>query len=212
MKKFLTALRYFFLALGLILLEQLPTAFITANQPFWQLLIIILTLLLVVALTVLVAKRVHLLSPMSEFKLSRTITIALGGFLALTLVKMLGGILLVLQEGVRANTQNQAAIEQLPPLLLVVLTVIVAPIVEEIVMRGLLMGKVFNNSYLGLVISSLLFGLLHLPTNLGSWVIYGGMGFVLGFIYKKTKTLEYTIMVHFLNNALGVVTMLLLTT
>ena len=32
MKKILTALKYFFLALGLILLEQLPTAFTTANQ------------------------------------------------------------------------------------------------------------------------------------------------------------------------------------
>lgn len=56
MKKFLTALKYFFLALGLILLEQLPTAFITANQPFWQSVLITLALLVVAAFTVYVAK------------------------------------------------------------------------------------------------------------------------------------------------------------
>ena len=37
MKKLLTALKYFFLALGLLFLEQLPLAFIAADQqPFWQ--------------------------------------------------------------------------------------------------------------------------------------------------------------------------------
>ena len=48
MKKLLTALKYFFLALGLLFLEQLPTAFIAADQPFWQSALIILALLIVV--------------------------------------------------------------------------------------------------------------------------------------------------------------------
>ena len=86
------------------------------------------------------------------------------GFVVLTIVKYIGGVVLLLENGIGANTENQAALEQLgmSPLLLVVLTAIAAPIVEETVMRGLILGRLFNNSYLGVILSSLLFGLLHI--------------------------------------------------
>ena len=211
MKKFLTALKYFFLALGLFFLEQLPTAFIAADQPFWQSALIILNLLIVVALTVFVAKRVGLLNHLKDLKTWKAWKTILVGFVVLTIVKYIGGVVLLLENGIGANTENQAALEQLgmSPLLLVVLTAIAAPIVEETVMRGLILGRTFNNSYFGVIISSLLFGLLHMPTNIGSWVIYGGMGLVLAVVYHKTQKLEYIIAIHFINNALGVLFMLL---
>lgn len=211
MKKFLTALKYFFLALGLLFLEQLPTAFIAADQPFWQSALIILALLIVAALTVFVAKRVGLLNYLEELKTWQAWKTVLIGLVVLTVVKYIGGIILLLENGIGANTENQAALEQLgmSPLLLVVLTAIAAPIVEETVMRGLILGRTFNNSYFGVIISSLLFGLLHMPTNIGSWVIYGGMGLVLAVVYHKTQKLEYTIAIHFINNALGVLFMIL---
>ena len=211
MKKFLTALKYFFLALGLFFLEQLPTAFIAADQPFWQSALIILNLLIVVALTVFVAKRVGLLNHLKDLKTWKAWKTILVGFVVLTIVKYIGGVVLLLENGIGANTENQAALEQLgmSPLLLVVLTAIAAPIVEETVMRGLILGRTFNNSYFGVIISSLLFGLLHMPTNIGSWVIYGGMGLVLAVVYHKTQKLEYTIAIHFINNALGVLFMIL---
>lgn len=212
MKKLLTALKYFFLALGLLFLEQLPTAFIAADQPFWQSALIILALLIVAALTVFVAKRVGLLNYLKDLKTWKAWKTILVGFVVLTIVKYIGGVVLLLENGIGANTENQAALEQLgmSPLLLVVLTAIAAPIVEETVMRGLILGRVFNNSYLGVILSSLLFGLLHIPTNIGSWIIYGGMGLVLAVVYHKTQKLEYTIAIHFINNALGVLLMLLL--
>lgn len=211
MKKFLTALKYFFLALGLLFLEQLPTAFITANQPFWQSVLITLALLLVAVFTVYVAKRVGLLNHLEELKTWQAWKTVLIGYVAILVVEYVGRIVLVLEEGLDANTVNQSTLEQLgmSPLLLVALTVIVAPIVEETVMRGLILGRVFNNSYLGVILSSLLFGLLHMPTDIGSWIIYGGMGLVLAVIYHKTQKLEYTIAIHFINNALGVLLMLL---
>lgn len=186
MKKLLTALKYFFLALGLLFLEQLPTAFIAADQPFWQSALIILALLIVAALTVFVAKRVGLLNHLKDLKTWKAWKTILVGFVVLTIVKYIGGVVLLLENGIGANTENQAALEQLgmSPLLLIVLTAIAAPIVEETVMRGLILGRVFNNSYLGVILSSLLFGLLHIPTNIGSWIIYGGMGLVLAVVYQ----------------------------
>lgn len=211
MKKFLTALKYFFLALGLLFLEQLPTAFIAADQPFWQSAVISLSLLVIAVFTVFVAKRVGLLSHLEDLKTWEAWKTVLIGYVAILVVEYVGRIVLVLEEGLDANTVNQSTLEQLgmSPLLLVALTVIVAPIVEETVMRGLILGRVFNNSYLGVILSSLLFGLLHMPTDIGSWIIYGGMGLVLAIVYHKTQKLEYTIAIHFINNALGVLLMLL---
>jgi hypothetical protein len=193
-------------------LEQLPTAFIAADQPFWQSAVISLSLLVIAVFTVFVAKRVGLLSHLEDLKTWEAWKTVLIGYVAILVVEYVGRIVLVLEEGLDANTVNQSTLEQLgmSPLLLVALTVIVAPIVEETVMRGLILGRVFNNSYLGVILSSLLFGLLHMPTDIGSWIIYGGMGLVLAIVYHKTQKLEYTIAIHFINNALGVLLMLLL--
>ena len=211
MKKFLTALKYFFLALGLLFLEQLPTAFITKNQPFWQSLVIVLVLLVVVAITIYVAKRVGLLNHLADLKTAKAWKTILLGFIGILLVEYAGRFVLILEKGLGADTVNQVTLEQLgmSPLLLVVWAAIAAPIAEETIIRGLILGRVFNNSYLGVVISSLLFGLLHMPTDIGSWIIYGGMGLVLALIYHKTEKLEYTIGIHFINNALEVLIMLL---
>ena len=167
--------------------------------------------MVVAVFTVYVAKRVELLSHLEELKTWKAWKTILVGFVVLTIVKYIGGVVLLLENGIGANTENQAALEQLgmSPLLLVVLTAIAAPIVEETVMRGLILGRLFNNSYLGVILSSLLFGLLHIPTNIGSWIIYGGMGLVLAVVYHKTQKLEYTIAIHFINNALGVLFMIL---
>jgi membrane protease YdiL (CAAX protease family) len=48
-----------------------------------------------------------------------------------------------------------------------------------------------------------------MPTDLGSWILYGGMGLVLALVYQKTKKLEYSIAVHALNNFLGVLSLIL---
>ena len=97
------------------------------------------------------------------------------------------------------------------PIILITRSVIMAPIVEELVFRGLLMTRVFNsNSIVGLIVSSFLFGLVHIPNSVGAWIIYGGMGVALATVYRTTKKLEYSIMAHMINNTLAVSMMLFL--
>lgn len=211
MKKYLIPLRDFCIAFALIILEQFPTAFIKPNQPVWQSVWIAFAFLAVAILTGYIAKRMQLLNHARDFKTWKAWQVILVGFVLLTLVKYIGGIVLMLENGLGANTQNQMALEQLglSPILLIVLTIIVAPMVEETVMRGIILGRLFKNSYLGVIVSSFLFGLLHMPSDIGSWIIYGGMGLVLALVYHKTEKLEYTIAIHLINNALGVFLMLL---
>lgn len=57
---------------------------------------------------------------------------------------------------------------------------ILAPVTEEIFMRGLLQGTVFKNTYIGLVATSVLFAYLHGPYTIPSFITYLGMGLAFG--------------------------------
>ena len=77
---------------------------------------------------------------------------------------------------------------------------ILAPVTEEIFMRGLLQGTVFKNTYIGLVTTSVLFAYLHGPYSIPSFITYLGMGFAFGIRYKTSDNLWNSILLHALNN------------
>ena len=77
---------------------------------------------------------------------------------------------------------------------------ILAPVTEEIFMRGLLQGTVFKNTYIGLVGTSVLFAYLHGPYTIPSFITYLGMGLAFGIRYKTSDNLWNSILLHFLNN------------
>ncbi|WP_159547925.1 CPBP family intramembrane glutamic endopeptidase [Streptococcus halichoeri] len=216
MKTVFTKIKWLLLALAILVAEQAPLLLVRKDQPFWQTELIALLLLSIAAAIAYLAYRLGFFKTLKSDAVDVTILWLGFGFVALTVIKMLGGLVLVLEKGSQANTANQMALEQagLPPLLLIALAVVVAPIVEETIFRGLLFGKLFGpKSIWGLVFSSLAFGLLHMTTDLtslGSWIVYGGMGLVLGFIYYKTEKLHYSILLHFLNNGISVLFMLFL--
>ncbi|MGX9845277.1 lysostaphin resistance A-like protein [Streptococcus iniae] len=212
-EKIMHKVKWFVLALVVIVVEQLPILLVKKGKEPWQVALICLLFLAITLAILILAKKAKLLSS-DAFSKGDQVVLWVGlGFAAMIIVKILGSIILTIEKGGHANTANQAALEQanLPAILLVILAAVVAPVVEEVVFRGLILGKVFGaGSYLGLIVSSFLFGGLHSPSDIGSWVIYGGMGLVLGFVYMKTKKLEYSILIHFVNNGLGVLFMLLM--
>ncbi|CYV60742.1 CAAX amino terminal protease family membrane protein [Streptococcus suis] len=140
------------------------------------------------------------------------------GFVALAFIvmfglKIIGGQLIMLEEGYGQTTANQEIINNsgLPTLVLFLFTVFFAPVLEELLFRGILMGKVFGkDSIVGLLLSSFLFGLIHNPTNIGSWVVYGGMGLVLGLAYRISGKYTNALILHSLNNLIGFLLMLLM--
>ena len=77
---------------------------------------------------------------------------------------------------------------------------ILAPVTEEIFMRGMLQGTVFKNTYIGLVATSVLFAYLHGPYTIPSFITYLGMGVAFGIRYKTSDNLWNSILLHFLNN------------
>ena len=77
---------------------------------------------------------------------------------------------------------------------------VLAPVTEEIFMRGMLQGIVFKNTYFGLFATSLLFAYLHGPYTIPSFITYLGMGFAFGVRYETSDNLWNSILLHVLNN------------
>jgi membrane protease YdiL (CAAX protease family) len=95
------------------------------------------------------------------------------------------------------------AVTALSVALAVITIVVIAPIIEEIVFRGLLFGALAPR--LGVlaaaIVSALLFGLIH-----GDPVLFptlAALGFVAALSYAATGNLVVPIALHALNNALG---------
>ncbi|MGQ7409013.1 lysostaphin resistance A-like protein [Streptococcus suis] len=111
------------------------------------------------------------------------------------LTDMLGYYLLELQ-GTTTTSNDASIIESLKgvPLGQALLTTVSLPaIAEEVIFRGYFFKKLFGSQvFVGMIVSSLLHG----PTNLASWLIYGGGGLIFCVLYHKTGYLIYFIAVH----------------
>ena len=83
----------------------------------------------------------------------------------------------------------------------IVSVTILGPIQEELIFRGLLQGAVFDNSWLGLVLTSSLFSFMHGPSNVPSFIFYLLGGLLLGFAYKKSQNLWVSTLVHMFYNS-----------
>ena len=122
------------------------------------------------------------------------------------------GLSLIFQVNV-SGSENQEIITLLTnsaPLLMLIDSTFLAPIVEEGIFR-LGLRKVISNNYVFCVMSALIFGFMHIfPTDVPlleafiSALPYVTMGALLAYIYVKTDNIWYTIIVHAINNLIGI--------
>lgn len=118
-----------------------------------------------------------------------------------------GSLLEVIMGG--GELVNQEAIEALvvdtPLWMLFVIIVIAAPIAEELLFRGVIFFRKDHNevSWTTVIITSILFGLVHVPTTVVAVYTYVGMGLLFGYAAKRTRSVEAAIYFHFFNNLIG---------
>lgn len=178
-----------------------------------NLLIAAALLLFAVVVGLVLTSKIGLWKSEQKWGMLKNIGFVVLAFIVMFGLKIIGGQLIMLEEGYGQTTANQEIINNsgLPVLLLFLFAVLFAPVLEELIFRGILMGKVFGkDSNVGLLLSSFLFGLIHNPTNIGSWVVYGGMGLVLGLAYRISGKYTNALFLHSLNNLIGFLLMLLM--
>lgn len=106
------------------------------------------------------------------------------------------------------------------PLLLVVFAMVLAPLYEELLFRRVLFRRLWCDGWprLGMLLSGLLFALMHEPPILGGkpliaaaplWLVYTGMGIAFAWVYRRTGSLWAAVLAHALNNAFAIGMLLL---
>ena len=107
---------------------------------------------------------------------------------------------------------NQQMLEQMThnqPLFSFFMVVVFAPLTEELTFRGMLARYVFpkqdnlKQTVLFLLISTIIFALVHLPGTPQQFLVYGSLGFSLGLAYISKGGLAYSMSLHALNNLIG---------
>jgi membrane protease YdiL (CAAX protease family) len=93
----------------------------------------------------------------------------------------------------------------------VISAILIAPVAEEIIYRGWIMGYLIDkrtNTFVTIFISSLIFGLIHILNGgfFNTTLLFKSFifGCVLGTVYLKTKNLLHPILIHFTFNLLTV--------
>ncbi|UOY91570.1 CPBP family intramembrane metalloprotease [Ectobacillus sp. JY-23] len=101
------------------------------------------------------------------------------------------------------NTKALVEIAELTPWFIIV-TSIIAPILEEIVFRKILFGALYKrfNFFIAAIISSLIFAAVH--GEFSHLLIYTAMGLVFAFLYAHTKRIIVPIAAHVMMNTIVV--------
>jgi CAAX amino terminal protease family. len=91
---------------------------------------------------------------------------------------------------------------------------LIAPIVEELVFRGLLMTALskFKKYYVDVVVSSTLFSLIHVLQYgwvLTDFIVYAGAGLLFGMLFRYTRSVYWPMALHIVWNTFLIVVSLL---
>ncbi len=194
-----------------LLFSQLPLAlsyFLTSRRfPLLQSGLLVSALSLLVLLIFIIGARKSQLASfgLSFFKAKDLARLALS-YLVILAFNILGVVLLRLMN--ETTTSNQSNINDLVQNSSLIssffLLALLAPICEEILCRGIVPKKIFRGKEnLGFVIGTIVFALLHQPSNLPSLLIYGGMSIVLSWTAYKTQRLEMSILLHMIVNGVA---------
>lgn len=117
------------------------------------------------------------------------------------------------------NATNQETLNELfvkTPILISLLSIIYAPVAEELLFRGVF-RKVINNKWLFIILSGFLFGVAHVIDDFQSIeellyiFVYSSLGCFLAAVYYKTNNLCANIYFHFIQNFISILALILIT-
>ena len=218
-KDFRKRLTWFGILLVAIFLSQTPMltlAILTKIQfnPIWSTILVSLISILVLAIFLYGAHKSKLLNLKSKLLTINDLPRIALSYLAIFVGNLIGGIMLQLLN--QTTTSNQQILNNIfsesSLIAMFFLVVLIAPICEEIICRGIIPTKLFQGyEKVGYVLGWLLFLLAHMPSNLPSFLIYGWMSAVLTWTAYRTRRLEMSISVHMLLNSISFILLALFT-
>lgn len=139
--------------------------------------------------------------PRSKLPASRFLLLLLMCFPVTYLGNLIGTLLSAVLSGGTAQNSIETYLTNGGPLALFT-TIIVAPVVEESVFRKQLLDRCGRyGEKTAMVFSALAFGLFHM--NFYQFFYAFGVGLILAYVYLRTRSLRYPVLIHMIINFLG---------
>ncbi|MFH5811019.1 lysostaphin resistance A-like protein [Companilactobacillus sp. FL22-1] len=200
--------------LGLFLLEQLPLSFLILdkkdlgkNYSIYEKLAPVATIICLIISAAIIIYTFKRVNKFPNYKFTKkTWTIILVGTLLTALIN-LATVPFIHGKIDNVDALNQVAGKSI--IILLIFSILVAPILEEIIFRGIFMNWFFvKQPLIAVIASGLVFGYVHAPFNAQTNWLYALskilLGIVLAGVYYRTKNIKANITVHFLNNLLAI--------
>jgi uncharacterized protein len=131
-----------------------------------------------------------------------------------SLVTGIISIIIGIDLTVSENQNIINVLSSLSPILMLITSAFLAPLVEEGIFR-LGFRQIIKDQYIFILISSLVFGLMHIfPTELPLaealtyGIVYVSIGAALSWTYVKSNNIWYVILIHAINNFLSMLVLL----
>ena len=186
-KELLNRAGWFLVFLLATILYQIPVAvtsiLILKEVPLLQSGLIVAAIsVIVLSLFIVGARKTQLASFNFSFFRAKDLARLGLSYLVIICSNILGSILLQLSNETTTGNQSQIndMVQNSSLISSFFLLALLAPICEEILCRGIIPKKIFRGKESwGFVVGTIVFALLHQPSNLPSLLIYGGMSIVL---------------------------------
>lgn len=201
--------------LGLFLLEQIPLGLLTLtkkdlghNYASYLKIVPIITIILLVIVAFIICLVFKKAQSFKTVPFKKSTWIIVG--IAVILIFAINAVTVPLMNKTNANVNALQLVAKNNIAILVFFTIIMAPILEEILFRGIFMNWFFANTpIVSVILSGLFFGYAHAPIGAHTDWIYllskVMLGIVLAAVYARTKNIKANITVHFLNNFLAII-------
>ena len=205
MRNFLSLLGKIFLFIVFIVLSQLPLLLIESHYSMGIIApLVILCYLILIVILFYIVKRVKGESPFKKIT-GKNVRFILAAYVVMILAK---GILLTLMTKVyhQTTSANDKALNALvtdrTAVLMTILVVVLVPITEELLYRGVFTSFFFKKQpFWQVAMSGIIFGLMHSSTNFISALVYVTMVWILAYFYVHTKNLYNSLTLQILNNS-----------
>lgn len=151
-------------------------------------------------------KREKTKMPVSEFLslfLISQVAMIVGSIIGETLNGFIGVF-----KGESVTNQTDELISVMPTWLIFAVVVIIAPIIEELIFRKFMIDRFSRyGDSIAITVSAISFGLFH--GNFYQFFYAAMLGFILGYMYSKTRNVIYPILLHMIINFTGSILSLL---
>lgn len=170
----------------------------------------ILLLILLVLLVYLVGYKPSLFSEgrILESKIKTSFKIYLATWLSLILFDLLISFLIPNYSQPMNQQLIEVLVDQQNTIIMFVTLVVIAPISEEIIFRGLIMRGMFPKyPIIGFIVSTVFFALAHSPGNSIDFIVYFILSVGLTYVYWRTREIKYPIIIHMVQNFISFIVM-----